>query len=145
MKQIILPAVRRINDAIGYLRFQLNLEQDTMLRKLFVHYEIIKKKPPYYKLTITQPYKPRTTGWKSQNHHINGHCQQIAMETGNSFSAVKERMKELAIDRGYPIETLPDGSIKPKSETEISTEEAGYLIDTIHQFAAEWGIILQEE
>ena len=91
--------------------------------------------------------KPRTTGWKSQNHHINGHCQQIAMGTGCSFSAVKERMKELAIDRGYPIETLPDGAVKARSEADVDTVAAAALIDTIHQFADEWleGFVFIEE
>ena len=98
-----------------------------------------------YEVTVKLLSKPRTTGWRSQNHHINGHCQQIAMETGNSFSAVKERMKELAIDRGYPIETLPDGTVKPRSEADVDTIQAAALIDTIDQFAAEWGIALIEE
>jgi len=102
-------------------------------------------KTDYWNVKISRPKRPRTTGWKSQNHHINGHCQQIAMETGNSFTAVKERMKELAIGRGYPKETLVDGSVKPKSEADIDTVEAGYLIDTIHQFADEWNIRLIEE
>ena len=98
----------------------------------------------YLQLRMGLPRKPRTTGWRSQNHHINGHCQQIAMETGNSFSAVKERMKVLAIGRGYPIETLVDGTVLPASETDVDTVEAGYLIDAIDQFAAEWGITLKE-
>ncbi len=101
-------------------------------------------KSGYWNVRITKPKKPRTTGKKSQNTHANGHIQQICMETGNSFTAVKERMKELAVSRGYPIETLPDGSIKPISEADIDTVEAGYLIDTIHQFADEYGIRLIE-
>jgi len=88
--------------------------------------------------------RPRTKGWRSQNHRINGHCQQIAQETGNSFRAIKEHMKKEAIDRGYPFETLPDGSTQPKSEADISVEEAILLTDTINQFAAEWGIVLKE-
>lgn len=104
-----------------------------------------KAQTDYWNVKISRPKKPRTTGYKSQNHHINGHCQQITGESGNSFAAVKERMKVLAIDRGYPIETLPDGAAVPKSESDIDTVEAGYLIDTIHQFAAEWNIKLIEE
>ncbi len=102
-------------------------------------------KTGYWNVKISRPKRPRTTGDKSQNHHINGHCQQIANETGNSFAVVKERMKVLAIDRNYPIETLLDGSVMPRSEADIDTVEAGYLIDTIHQFADEWQIRLIEE
>ena len=99
----------------------------------------------YFQVKISRPKKPRTVGYKSQNHHINGHIQQICMETDNSFTAVKERMKELALDRGYPYETLLDGSVEPKSEADISSLEATYLIDTIHQFADEYGIRLIED
>lgn len=98
-----------------------------------------------FRVHIASQWIPRTTGWKSQNHHINGHIQQICQETGNSFTAVKECMKMLAIDRGYPIEKLPNDMPFPKSEADINTTEAGYLIDTIHQFADEWGINLTEE
>ncbi len=98
-----------------------------------------------FRIHIASQWTPRTTGWKSQNHHINGHIQQICQDTGNGFTAVKERMKYLAIDRGYPIETMIDHTIQPKSEAEISTTEAGYLVDAIHQFAAEWAITLVEE
>ncbi len=106
---------------------------------------MVEKAPTdYWNLKIGRPRKSRTTGENSQSHHINGHIQQICIETGNSFSAVKERMKVLAIDRGYPIESLPDGSAMPKSEADIDTVEAGCLIDTIHQFADEYGIRLIE-
>ena len=67
------------------------------------------------------------------------------MATGNSFAAVKEHMKILAIPRGYPIETLPDGAVVGKSEADVDTVEDGYLIDAIKQFAAEWNIPLIEE
>lgn len=101
----------------------------------------------YYSVKVSKTRKSRTTGYKSQNHAINGFCQQIARHTGNTFPAVKTHMKIIAIDRGWPFETLPDGGIAPISEGDprISTIEAGYLIDTIKQFADEWGIPLQEE
>ena len=144
--QVILPAVKRIRTGDSrYIQFEIKSNEQRNMLYYFFHQREVEKKNPYYTVVIKTPRRPRTTGWKSQNHHINGHLQQIAMQTGNSFSAVKERMKELAIDRGYPVETLPDGSVKPISESEIDTTQAGYLIDTIHQFAAEWGINLIEE
>ena len=98
-----------------------------------------------YRVEMKEMRAGRSTGWQSQNHHINGHIQQLCEETGNSFSTVKEYMKEQAIDMGYPTETLPDGTVRPKSEAVIDTVQAGYLIDIIHRFAAEWGYILREE
>lgn len=93
------------------------------------------------------PHNPRSTGWKSQNHHINGHCQQIAIETGASFDAVKYFMKREAIGRGWPVDTLPNGEAIPASEGDprISSYHAYILIEIIHQFAAEWMIALIEE
>ena len=138
---INLPAVQQlITGSPAAVSFELPVKYRATWEKM-----VENAKTNQWNVKISRPKRPRTTGWKSQNHHINGHCQQIAMETGNSFTAVKERMKELAIGRGYPKETLVDGSVKPKSEADIDTVEAGYLIDTIHQFADEWNIRLIEE
>lgn len=98
----------------------------------------------YVTVTVDTPRRPRTTGPLSQNRHINGHCQQIAVATGCSFDAVKAHVKRLAVDHGYPFDTLPDGSVAPKSEADISVEEAAVLIEQIHAFAAEFGIPLRE-
>lgn len=137
---VLLPAVKRLKTGS---QAAISFELPIPFRAVF--WAMVEKAPTdYWCVKISRPRKPRTTGEKSQNHHINGHIQQICTETGNTFSAVKERMKVLAIDRGYPIETLPDSAVMPKSEADIDTVEAGYLIDTIHQFAAEWGIRLIE-
>lgn len=95
-------------------------------------------------VTLALPRRPRSTGPHSQNAHINGHIQTIAEETGCSFDAVKAHVKRLAVDHGYPFATLPDGSIAPKSEADASVEDAIVLIETIHAFAAEYGIALKE-
>ena len=144
MKEILLPFCKRLRTGDDA---QICFELPQSVRELVWHLirQAHDKGIESFRVRIASPWNPRTTGWYSQNHHINGHIQQICIETGNSFSAVKERMKELAIDMGYPIETLPDGEARPKGEAEISTVEAGYLIDTIHRFAAEWGINLVEE
>lgn len=99
----------------------------------------------HFDLRISPIKRIRSTGAGSQNHHLNGHIQQISMETGNDFGAVKMFMKTEAIGEGYPFTTLPDGSVVPKSESEASVEEASILIETIHRFAAEWNIRLREE
>ena len=88
--------------------------------------------------------KHRSTGPKSQNHAINGFCQQIAQSLGEDFDTVKIRMKQFALTRGYPFDTFRGEAI-PWSETRIDTKQAAMLIDTIKQFSDEYGIILQEE
>jgi hypothetical protein len=98
----------------------------------------------YGALSVDTPRRPRTTGERSQNHHFNGHCQTIAVETGCSFDAVKAHIKRLAVDIGYPFDTLPDGTVAPKSEADASVEDAIKLIDAAHRFAAEYQIRLRE-
>ena len=89
-------------------------------------------------------YRSRSTGWKSQNHHINGHIAQIAEATGNDFDTVKYICKYAAITAGYPFDQK--GSLViPWSESRIDTIQAAILIDTIHRVAAEEGVNLIEE
>jgi hypothetical protein len=105
-------------------------------------------------LELKRFYKARTTGQKSQNHHINGHTQQLCMITGNDFNTMKTFLKLGAIEQGYPFDTIIDPTVDPEaeqairkepwSETRIDTLQAGYLIDYIHQFADENGYKLIE-
>jgi len=98
----------------------------------------------YVRIQLLKPSMPRTTGEASQNHHINGHVQQIAMETGNDFDTVKLAAKYQAISMGYPFRTVFD-QVVPYSETELDTEQAGILIEALHFIAAESNIRLREE
>lgn len=112
-----------------------------------------KKHNGYVTVTIETPRKPRTTGENSQNHHVNGHIQQIAEQTGNAFDVVKLEVKCRAVGMGYPIATREDGTMvtdihgRPAgiSESESSAAECAVLIEAAHMLAAELGIILQEE
>ena len=105
-------------------------------------------KNDYCRNRTSKPRKPRTTGYKSQNHHFNGHIQQICVETGidkyRDFWYTKMQCKYDAIPRGYPFFTMRDGSVIPKSESDSSTEECALLIETAHQLAAELNIELKE-
>ena len=92
---------------------------------------------------ISAPRRRRTTGERSQSHHLNGHVQTIAMETGNDFEAVKQVVKLRAISMGYPFKTY-HGITVPQSEADASTVECALLIDAVHQLAAEEGIVLVE-
>jgi len=92
---------------------------------------------------VSEVRKRRTTGERSQSHHLNGHVQTIAMETGNDFEAVKSVVKLRAIAMGYPFKTYR-GITVPKSEADCTTKECALLIDAVHQLAAEEGIVLVE-
>jgi len=90
------------------------------------------------RVQIQPPVKKRTTGAGSQSHHINGHVASIANFTGEDFDVIKSEAKKRAIKRGYPYRTGLFGNVEPWSETELDTVQAGYLIDELHQIAAEY-------
>jgi hypothetical protein len=98
----------------------------------------------YVRVQLSKPSRPRTTGIGSQNHHINGHVQQIAVETGNDFDMVKMAAKQAALGMGYPFKTIA-GQVVPYSETELDTEQAAVLIEALHVIAAELDIRLKED
>lgn len=98
----------------------------------------------YVLVTIQPPKRPRTTGAYSQNHHLNGHIMQICNETGNSYEAVKNAVKMIAVEQmEYPYTDF-HGVITPKPESECSSEECAKLIEASHILAADLGLILQE-
>ena len=98
----------------------------------------------YVLVTIQTPKRPRTTGAFSQNHHLNGHIMQICNETGNSYEAVKNAVKMIAVEQmEYPYTDF-HGVITPKPESECSSEECAKLIEASHILAADLGLILQE-
>ena len=99
----------------------------------------------YVSVTFKPPYKPRTTGKGSQNHHLNGHIMQICNVTGNDYETIKYCVKMIAVEQfGYPSETVA-GHIIPKRESDCDTSECAMLIEASHYLAAQLGIILREE
>jgi hypothetical protein len=101
-----------------------------------------KSKQMYVKLGV--PRKPRTTGWRSQNKHIHGHAQQIAEYTGDYKEDVIAEAKRRAVTRGYPTRENSFGHIVPISESDISTVEAGHLIEELHMIASDLNVRLKE-
>ena len=96
--------------------------------------------------------KARSTGYKSQNHHLNGHIQQIAMCTGQPFEDIKKYIKQKAIGMGYPMLMRFDkpvtdlwGNPLGISESDSTVEQCALLIECAHQLATDLDIILQEE
>lgn len=105
------------------------------------------------KVTIEPPFRPRTTGYKSQNHALNGFLQQICMETGQDFASTKSYVKQMAIEMGYPrltrrtvkgIEDVVDwwGNPVGISEADASIQDCSLLIECAVRLASELGITL---
>lgn len=106
---------------------------------------------PYFSVTFSRPFRPRSTGKDSQSHRINGFVAQIAAHTGDDFDTVKIRCKQRAIGRGWPFVTVEEDisgvthEFKvAKSEADASVEEAKFLIEAVEAYAAECGVILEE-
>ena len=135
---INLPAVQRLRTGShAAISFELPIPYRAVFWAM-----VEKAKTDFWNVKISRPKMPRTTGPESQCNCANGYCRQISVATTNSFEAVKERMKVLAIPYGYPIETLIDGSVMPKSESELDTVQEHGFIKAIKQFADEWNIRL---
>lgn len=104
----------------------------------------IDKRGGYMRLILSPPFKHRSTGENSQNHHINGHVTQIANSTGESFDYIKDYAKREAFKRGYPKRITKLGETVPVSEIDIDSTQAGYLIEELHLIADFLGIKLKE-
>lgn len=103
------------------------------------------KNNDYVAVTMARPYSPRTTGPKSQNHHLNGHIMQLCQETGHTYDEVKYWVKMKAAEMyGYPTTTVGAYEM-PKPEHECNTEECAMLIEAAHDCAAMIGCVLREE
>lgn len=150
MAKVELGVVKLIQKGRHYA-LDLNEQQKSICQNLF---SLCAKKHNYYvRVKFSTPARARSTGYKSQNTHLNGHCQQIAEDTGNDFALVKLCVKEKAIDMGYPM--LYDDNGNPKvgmhgirlaqSESDASTVECKILIEAAHLIAAEYGVNLIEE
>ena len=98
----------------------------------------------YISFDADLPKKIRTTGEKSQNHHLNGHVGQLAAAGQTSTAAMKMYIKTMAsIELGYPTDVI-DGVVFPRSEAEASSTECALLIDMCHKYAADKGWALYE-
>ena len=111
-----------------------------------------KRDNSFVTIRISNVHRPRSTGYGSQNHHLNGHIQQLAEYTGNHFEVIKLEVKNRAIGMGYPMFVV-NGKVKEDihgrpmgiSESDASVEECSLLIEAVHQLAAEIGYELREE
>lgn len=96
-----------------------------------------------WNMSFGKLYRGRTTGKKSQNHHIWGHLQQIAEYTGIDIDTLSDLAKYKAISWGYPFDIV-DGYKMAWSERRIDTKQAGTLIEVIHWLGSEFSMTLYE-
>lgn len=150
----IYGAVRVPEKDLAELTFIIPAQVESALGILFTYQEQTRKKPkPVYNLIVKPPTANRSVGYRSQNHRINGHIQQICEATGNDFDDVKEYCKSRAVSMGYPYKSDDNGVPKISlmtgqpmgiSEGEATMDDARILCEAINLVAAELSVILIE-
>jgi hypothetical protein len=113
-----------------------------------------KKHGGFIKLELSTPYKERSSGYRSQNSRLYGHCADIALQLNllkkdneDEYTAenVKECIKWLAVqNRNYPTRwNRITNKLSPIS-SKTSVDNCKKLIDEIKQYADENGLYLTE-
>lgn len=129
----------------GFISFEAPKEEEIKEALISIFKTCKDRHNDFVSCTFKPPYKPRTTGAESQNHHLNGHIMQICNVTGNDYETIKYCVKMTAVEQfGFPFTELT-GHIIPKRERDCNTEECGKLIEAVHYLAAQLEIILREE
>jgi hypothetical protein len=100
----------------------------------------------YLSLRLSLPHRPRTTGWKSQNHHIRGHVRQLCGYTGFTMQEMMVVIKEECPN--WPVEYKEFRGKRRAvyaSEADISVEIASSAIEICHRIAFDLGVKLIED
>ncbi len=111
--------------------------------------ELALTKGAWQKIAISPPSKPRTTGERSQEAHVRGHCESISVQAKNhrwtpeQVLAVMKGLTALS-GRPYPKPEYFRGVPVYASNADLSSIEENSLIETIHQFADEHNFWLTE-
>ncbi len=96
----------------------------------------------YLTLDVSLPHKPRSTGPRSINNRIHGHCEDLEQqlppnEQGVKFTAddIYKAMKRMAVSEGYPTWLSLDGNEEPLPMRYSSQDQAGIVNKVIQRFA----------
>ena len=113
----------------------------------------------YATFRITEPRRPRTTGYRSENAHTHGHYADIAEqlstasvvysqeEIGRAIKLMAMKAGEWPSKRDASGQTIIDPitkALEPLSEGESTVEESARLIAYIHWWAATNSLWLTE-
>ena len=98
----------------------------------------------YVTVRIDTPRRLRTTGPHSQNSRFHGHCRDIAEQLDYTDEEIKEAMKRMSVELGYPTHLSVDGIQAPLPTRYATVEEMGYLLQTVAKFADENDLYLTE-
>ncbi len=100
----------------------------------------------YVSLRLDLPHRPRTTGWKSQNHHLRGHVRQLCGYTGFTMQEMMQAIKEECPN--WPVDFKEFRGKRRTvyaSEADINVEICSEAIEITHRIAADLAVRLVEE
>lgn len=153
MKETLVNVKRIKTGRPGKLLFEVEDPQDVKRVLDLIRYQERKRRDPSpnYQIRIRTPWRPRTTGARSQNARFRGQCRTLAAQfqaAGHDYSDkdVAEAMKRMAVGEGIiPTKLGPDGEEVPVSEADWSVEQESRVIEEIVQpFADSHGFYLIE-
>ena len=110
-----------------------------------------KYKTKNFQIHILRPFRPRSSGKRSQNNCEHGWISHICQFTGHDFRDLELYLLRRAFRRGYPPErnykgeivySLNDSQAIPKPFKDASVEEANLALAEIEETAAEFDIVL---
>ena len=79
----------------------------------------------------------RSTGFRSLNKHVHGHCQDIAVQANEHKSLIYEWACALAAEEGLLRVKDVLGTPMPLHESEWTTKEASDVVELLHRTADE--------
>lgn len=141
------PAVRLFSKPGIPDRFGVDLRGANTDHMAAMFAELAKLGHDYARVRVTVPQRPRTTGYRSQNSRLHGHCQDIADQLGGIYSrdVVKDAMKRTAVTEGYPaVWSDLHGEVIPLPTRDASIEQMHLLLEVIQRYADEHGLYLTE-
>jgi len=146
MNRIFLPAVKHIKTDPGIISFETPGSLQEKVQQQFQFWEKLKKR--YFSLEIKSPYKPISTGERSQMNRIYGHVAWISFVRDQDMESTKLFFKHLATP-GYPFDVIHDAKterdiVAPWSLTRVSMAQANWLCKVIERWAGEEQIPLPE-
>jgi len=100
----------------------------------------------YLTVTLELPHRPRSTGFKSQNHHLRGHVRQLCFYTGYTMTEMMDVIKQATPTWPEKIMEIRGRHVAVKaSEADVSVEVASEAIEICHVIAADHDWYLKEE
>jgi hypothetical protein len=136
-----------------YDRSSVTFEVNFGIREIFWKFidQAGLKTNDYFRLRIDRPFRPRTTGPRSQSARFRGHCEDLAEQLADEHGApiytpreIAEAMKRMTVPNGYPTHMSVDGIEEPNSEASLSVEQEAMLLKTQQLYADTHGFWLTE-